>query len=287
MKPKNKFLISLMSLILLAIAGYLTFSYFVVKLMPEVLSLNLFIVAIVAGIAAFFNPCSFTVLPAYITGVFLTKEKKVKQGKIVHYGFLAAIGLITFNLILGIIMGFLGESFLKSFSLNHPFVRLFRGGVGLVLLILGLMYIAGRGFRFPFFERIGRTFQSLRMTSPSASMYIYGFGYNMIGIACTGPILAIMLISAFAFGSFVAALFTFLVYSFTMALMMVFVSILSAYAKEELINKLRTSVINIKRISGIILIIVAIFLTISSLYPQEVSKLFTESLPKILVEMIR
>jgi len=287
MKTENRFLIFLISLILIALAGYITFSYFVIKVVPEVLSLSLLIVAAVAGIAAFFNPCSFSVLPAYITGIFLTKEKKAKRERIIYYGVLAAIGILTFNLILGMLMGFLGEGFVKSFTLNHPFVRVFRGVVGLILLILGLMYIFGKGFHYPFFEQIGRNFQSLRSKSASVSMYVYGFGYNLIGIACTGPILTIVLISAFATGNFVSALFTFVVYSFTMMLMMTFVSLLSAYAKEELIKKLRASLPSIRRVSGIILIIVAIFLTISSLYPQEISEFFSAYLPKILIQGLK
>ncbi|MBI4010292.1 MAG: cytochrome c biogenesis protein CcdA [Candidatus Aenigmarchaeota archaeon] len=284
MKNEYKFRILLTSLILASIFGYLTFSYFVVKIMPGVLSLSLFIVAIVAGIAAFFNPCSFAVLPAYITGIFLRKERKAKRERIVYYGVLVALGIVTFNLILGILMGILGEGFVKSFTLAHPFVRIFRGGVGLILLTLGLMYLFGRGFHYPVFEKIGRSFQNLKTTSANASMYVYGFSYNAIGIACTGPILTIVLVSALAGGSFVSALFTFSVYSFTMALMMVFVSTLSAYAKEELINKLKANVGKIKKVSGIILIIFAIFLTISSVYPQEISKLFSEMVPKSLIE---
>lgn len=284
LKKLNKFKFLLTSLILVAILGYIIFSYFVVKVLPEVLSLSLFTIAIVAGIAAFFNPCSFVVLPVYITGIFLKKEKKTRAEKIVYYGILAALGIVTFNLILGSIIGVLGESFVKSFTLAHPLVRIFRGSVGLILLILGLMYLAGRGFHYPFFERIGRTFQNLQTKSTSTSMYVYGFSYNAIGIACTGPILTIALISAFASGSFISALFIFSVYSFTMAIMMVFVSMLSAYAKAELINQLRANVNKIKRISGVVLITVAIFLTISSVYPQEVSKLFSELIPKILVK---
>ncbi|MBI3631628.1 MAG: hypothetical protein HY219_02075, partial [Candidatus Staskawiczbacteria bacterium] len=243
-----------------------------------------FIVAIVAGIAAFFNPCSFAVLPAYITGIFLRKQKKTKSERIVYYGILAALGIVTFNLLLGSIMGILGESFVKSFTLTHPFVRIFRGSVGLILLLLGLMYLFGKGFHYTIFEKIGRSLQNLRIKSVSTSMFIYGFSYNAIGIACTGPILTIVLITALSSGSFVSALFTFLVYSFTMAIMMIFVSMLSAYAKEELINKLRANVVKIKKVSGMILIIVAIFLTISSVYPQEVSKLFSELIPKSLIE---
>ncbi len=283
MKQINKFRFLLTVLILVAILGYIIFSYFVVKVVPGI-SLSLFIVAIVAGIAAFFNPCSFVVLPAYITGVLLKKEKKSKRERIVYYGALAAIGLLTFNLILGIVMGLLGEGFVKSFALSHPLVRAFRGGVGLILLILGLMYLVGKGFHYPLFENIGRIFGRLKTESASASMFVYGFGYNMIGVACTGPILAFVLISAFASGSFTVALFILLVYSFTMALLMIFVSLLSAYAKEELINKLRASLTSIRKVSGIILIIVAILLTLSSLYPQEVSKLLSDYLPKILVQ---
>ncbi len=287
MRTGNKFLISLIGLVLIALSGYLMFSYFVVKVMPETLSLSLFIVAVSAGIAAFFNPCSFAVLPAYITGIFIRKGRKVNSEKIIYHGVLAALGIVTFNLLLGSIMGIFGEGFIKSFTLAHPLVRAFRGSVGLILLFLGLMYLFGRGFHYQFFEKIGRSFQNLKTTSASTSMYVYGFSYNAIGIACTGPILAIVLITALSSGSFVSALFTFLVYSFTMAIMMIFVSMLSAYAKEELINKLRANVGKIKRVSGIVLIVVAVFLTISSVYPQEVSKLFSELIPKGLVEGLK
>ena len=51
-----------------------------------------------------------------------------------------------------------------------------------------------------------------------------------------------------------------------------------------MINKLKANVVKIKKVSGIILIIVAIFLTISSAYPQEISKLFSELIPKSLTE---
>jgi cytochrome c-type biogenesis protein len=275
---ESKFLIALSSLILISLVGYIVFAYFVVKVMPAVLSLNLFIVAIVAGISAFFNPCSFPILPAYITGMFMSRGSE--RERTFYYGGLAALGVITFNLILGSIIGILGESFVKSFTLAHPFVRIFRVSVGFILLTLGFMYLFGRWFHYPIFEQIGRSFQNLKTKSVSVSMYVYGFGYNVIGIGCMGPILTIVVVSAFSSGGLIQALLIFLVYSFTMAIMMVFVSMLSAYAKEKLIDKLKANVVSIKKVSGIILVIVSIFLIISSVYPKEFSKLFSELLPK-------
>jgi cytochrome c biogenesis protein CcdA len=105
---ENKFLIALSSLILIALVGYLAFAYFVVKVMPKPLSLNLFIIAMVSGIATFFNPCCFPALFAYVVGIFLRKESKAIRERIVYYGSLAALGVITFNLILGTLTGILG-----------------------------------------------------------------------------------------------------------------------------------------------------------------------------------
>ena len=83
-------------------------------------------------------------------------------------------------------------------------------------------------------------------------------------------------LSVFAFsqGGFSQALLAFLVYSLVMALLMVFVSTLVASSKEGLLKDLGKSVLVIKRTSGVPLLIVGLFLIISSIFVTAFTRIF-------------
>ena len=95
-------------LIDLIAAGYFTFIYFMTSVVPSFSSYGLVLVAIIAGISMFFNPCSFTLLPTFLT-FFATKDElkgKRKLGKFLLYGLFASLGIITFSIILGVLILF-------------------------------------------------------------------------------------------------------------------------------------------------------------------------------------
>lgn len=261
------FFLGVILLIALIISfGYFSFRYFASTVSKNFESYGLILLAIVAGTATFFSPCSFPTLPAYLTSFYNVKRRDIS--KIVYYGSLTAIGIIVFNVVFGSLIGLLGGNFAKSFSISSAepnlYVRIFRGVVGSVLILLGLsQYSIGIGL----FHRITHYGNNVVMRSSSSTKALtYGFAYNIIGIGCVGPILSGLVLFAFASGGFVSALTSFISFSLTMAFLMIMLSFLVGLAKKGTVEKLAEFAPKIKKFSGMILLIVGLYLLSSSIF---------------------
>mgnify|MGYP000176870101 FL=1 len=284
MSLKSLKLIFIFLVILALVAGgYGLFIWFIINIMKGGAAFGLIFVAIVAGVASFFNPCSFPVLPAYLAQYYTTDESGKSANnkkKILLSGLVAALGVTVFNLLLGSLIGLLGVGFGKSLGLagGEPssFVRWLRGILGGLLLILGFSHATGRGINFDFLQRFfsarggsalgGQTPRANNPQSPFGKIFSYGFGYTLLGIGCGGPILAGLSVYALALGGFSQALLAFVVYSLVMALLMILVSTLIAFSKETLLKDLGESTVVIKKFSGYLLLLVGLFLIASSIF---------------------
>lgn len=264
------------SILLIAIvaAGYSTFIYFMKTVVPSFSSYGLFIVAVVAGISMFFNPCSFTLLPTFLT-FFATKSElreEKKLGTFLLYGLSASLGIVTFSLILGGAIGLLGAGFGRSFALGgdapNVYVRLFRGIVGGLLAFFGILHFKGVSFRTGPFNKISQALMSPSKRGPLLGMYLYGFGYNALGIGCGGPIMAALLVFAVSVGGFRSALIAFILFSLTMVVLMLLISILVGLSRDTLVTKLKSSSGTIKKFTGIILFAVGFFLLLSAVFTR-------------------
>ena len=253
-----------MLLIAIILSGYFVFIYFVTNIGKSFESYSLILIATVAGLASFFSPCSFPTLPAYLTSFY----KKRSAEKAIYLGFITSLGIVTFNIIFGSLIGVLGSSFAQSFSIsgNNPniYVRIFRAFVGVLLILFGIFQYANKGSEF--FHKIKLNLKLNLKGNPTKETFTYGLAYNMIGIGCVGPILSGLIIFAFSTGGFASSIFAFLIYSLTMASAMIFLSILVGFAKEKTIRKLSRYSVKIKKYSGIILFLVGLFLLLSSIF---------------------
>jgi len=272
LKGSGKLILLFLIILALVAGGYGLFIWFVVNIMKGGVVYGLFFVAAIAGVASFFNPCAFPLLPAYFAKYHTTKETgegKSTKGLFLS-GFAAALGVITFNLLLGIIIGIVGAGFGKSLGLagENPNVsiRWLRGIVGAILLYLGFSHATGRGNPFGKLSHLWHPKSSPQETQGFRKLYSYGFGYTLLGIGCGGPIMAGLFVFALSQGGFFSALSALAVYSFTMALLMIVVSVLVALSKETLLTGLRQSTVAIQRASGILLLLVGAFLILSSIY---------------------
>ena len=97
-------------------------------------------------------------------------------------------------------------------------------------------------------------------------MYMYGFGYNALVIGCCGPIMAGLFVFSLSLGGFAAALLAFIIFSLTMVVLMLGISILVGLSKDTLINKMKSSSGTIKKFTGIVLFLVGLFLLLSSIF---------------------
>ncbi len=230
--------------------------------------LTLLLFAVVAGVATFFNPCSFPLLPGYLT--YYSSTEKAGRGRSLYNALVASVGLILFILILGATVGILGDTFGRSLSVAggqpNEYVLLFRGAIGAALIALGLSHFFGRGINFHFLSPLGRRFASTRGLGQTKGLFTYGFGYNAIGIGCGGPIMAGLAVFAFSTGGFTAAFLAFSVYAATMAALMVFVSLLASSAKGTGVKFLRRSTARVQRITAIAQAGVGALIIFSSVY---------------------
>lgn len=254
-------------LLAVILAGYLAFRTFVS--IPDWGVFNLYTLAIVAGVASFFSPCAFPLLPSYFSFYHLGEQPQnpteVGVHRILRGGVVAALGIITFNLVLGLLIAVVGISFGQELSISgaepNAFVRLVRGSLGVTLLVLGIGQLASWNLKPTFIEALAYHTRPKRdrQHQAAASLYLYGFGYNAAGMGCTGPILAGLLLTAVTSGSFGTAFTAFVIFSLTMGILMIFLSGLIATSQQTLVTRLKVAAPKIKQGAAILMIVVGVF----------------------------
>lgn len=270
MQTDNKKLIIYALLIITALifVGFLGYYYGFLGaiynvLMPQTFSkFNIIVLSIIFGIAAFFSPCAFTVLPAYVSN-YLTKEeaKKPTFSKLLKLGSLAAVGIIAVNMVIGTIIAILGSAtpFSKDPRTDIPLILGIRVVAGFLIATLGVMTLMHKSFQLGFIQNF------VSKKGLSRSIFWYGVIYNAAALGCTGPIMLGLMLYAYASGNFATALTSFAVFSLTMGFLMVGVTVLTGLFKSIIMKKMIAATPIITKIAGIIMIIVGLtvaFLTL-------------------------
>lgn len=255
------------------VAGYFGFRSFATT--PDLTVFNLYSLAIIAGVASFFSPCAFPLLPSYFAfyhqADHIEKDLGKSASKALRLGVAAALGVITFDLVLGLLIALLGSGIAQGLSISgsepSQFVRIFRGGVGVTLLLLGAGQLLGWNLKPTFVDAFAYRTRPERegKRKPAVNLFLYGLGYNAAGMGCTGPILAGLMIFALSSGGFATALSAFGVFSLTMGGLMLIVSGLVAASQQTLITKLKKATASIKRTASVLLILVGVFNIYTSL----------------------
>ena len=278
MKAESKKILAYALLVILIIVfigflgyyfGFLGIIYNVI--MPQTFSkFNIITLSIIFGIAAFFSPCAFIVLPAYVSN-YLTKKEEQKSpfSKLLKLGFLAALGIIVVNMVIGIVIAILGSAtpFAKDPRQDIPLILAIRTIAGFFIAFLGLMTLMHKSFNIGFIQNF------LAKKEFSKSMFGYGIIYNAAAIGCTGPIMLGLMLYAYSTGSFISALTSFIVFSLTMGLLMVILTVLIGLFKSFIIKKMVQVTPIIMKTAGVIMIIVGLSIAILTL---EGNKIFVK-----------
>ncbi len=253
----------------ITLLGYLGFVALLKNALPAFGVYSLYLLSVVSGIATFFSPCSFPLLPGYLSLYYDAGSSERKQA--LERGALAAAGVVTFTVILGVVVALLGQGVASSFSISNPspslFTRVIRIGLGAILVSLGALQLSNFTFHNHALDSLtGRFYSEAR--AGNRGLYLYGFGYNAAGIGCAGPIMAGLIVFALASGGFINAFLAFALYSATMASLMLGVSLLVAESKTVLVSSLKYSTAKVKKASSAILIVVGVFLIYATLNLQ-------------------
>ncbi len=240
-----RFIFSLVILVTAAFLGYFIFLGFMSK---DQLLLGLFPLAIVAGLASFFSPCAFPLLPSALTA---TSRPNAKSSSLIS-AFAAATGVLSFLLLLGLVIGTVGLSIGEFLQEN---LRTVRGIVGIFLIYLAHRQFSEK-FHFGFFENL----------APKASSpFLYGFGYTLVGSGCTIPILGGLTLGAVASAGFAAGFTSFGIAGATMSILMFVFMGMTAYF-GVLPKTISAATPKIKRLSAIVLLLVGLFYITNALF---------------------
>jgi cytochrome c-type biogenesis protein len=264
---------------ILVAVGYLVFWAFSAQ--AAFADAHLLILAAVAGIASFFSPCAFPLLPSYLAFYHsAASTRKAGVGRGLQLGVAAAFGVVAFDLILGAAIAVLGSGVGESLSISSDepsqLLLIFRAVVGIALLALGFSQLAGWNLKpkiadsLAFWTRPQR--QSYRRSE--TSLFLYGLGYNAAGMGCTGPILAGLAIASLASGGFASALSAFFIFALTMGALMLLISLFVGASRQQLIQQLKIAGPRIRTISALAMVAVGIFQLYTSLALDQFRYLF-------------
>ena len=218
--------------------------------------------AFVAGIIAFFSPCAFPMLPAYISYYLgLTERKDVDTStksrgpKVLRDGVVGgiscALGAVVVLTTIGVGISLLGSTVRGAIKEN---VALMEPIVGIILIIMGIVMLLGVNLKLPFKIKMSASGKGY------GSLFIYGILYALAAAGCTAPIFIGVMIKAFASSTFINGLLVLFSYAFGLGVLLVTVTILIASAKELMVKKMKKVMPYIQKIGAAVLIIVGIWL---------------------------
>ncbi len=225
---------------------------------------NLLVLAAGAGVAAFFSPCVFPLLPGYVTyDLGLQAGRGNRLVRSVALGAAAALGVIAVNAAIGAVIALLGRAtpFQPDPRQDAPAILMVRTLAGAAIAGLGVLTLTGKSLAGGLLARF--------VPAPPAtgrgarSMFLYGAFYNAAGIGCTGPILLSLVLFAFTAGSAARAVGAFAVFSLVMGVLMVGVTVLAGFSQTLLTQRLRVATPFLHRLGGLVMILVGGYTAVS------------------------
>ncbi|MBT8241411.1 MAG: cytochrome c biogenesis protein CcdA [Acidimicrobiia bacterium] len=202
--------------------------------------------AFAAGMVASFNPCGFSLLPAYLA-MFVSGdrvEERLESRILRAIGVAAAVsaGFIAVFATAGIIL----DRLAAGVRTQLPWVTI---AVGALLVVAGLATLAGwkpeLGVVPPQLGRRGGGFRS---------MVGYGVTYAVASLTCTfGPFLAVT--GAALNQSMIGGIATYLAYSLGMGTIILAISLAAALARTGLANRLRFIAGHAGQLGGVLMVI--------------------------------
>lgn len=244
--------------------------------------LGLVAFAFIAGLAAFFSPCSFPLLPGYITYYFKVgadAHRKRKEAGIeeegpsrgqqirtgLRLGTISGLGIVLVYFVLGIIvipLLFLGVTAVGSA------VTYLKPVVGIILVVMGILTLFDIAINFSYittpFKRLGQRIRPSKgpkkPTFNTTGLFLYGVGYGSASAGCSAPVFIALVFAAVSTGEAFDTVLTFVVFLFSLWLLMAVVSVVLTVSEEKVKTGMMRNYIWIKRITGIVFVIAGAYL---------------------------
>ncbi len=199
--------------------------------------------AFTAGLATFFSPCAYPLLPGYV-GFYVsqTDGEEASLGGAASRGLIAGTGVLaTFTVLAGVTF-WVGHATLSNVAVFEPIV----GGL---LVVFGVLVAVDRA-------------PSLSVTLPKrrssvAGFGVFGAGYALAAAACVAPVFLAVVGRAISLSTAEAVL-VLATYAGAMALLMVSVTVATGMGLLASAGSLAAYAGTIKRIAGVVMAIAGV-----------------------------
>jgi len=204
-----------------------------------------------AGLQAFFAPCSVALIPAYVG--YYVKQEAEESSKIqqllfgLKAGSFASLGLISVYVIFGIVLSVLGRLIVPIF----PWIEFIMGGL---LIFMGSATLLG----YEFAIRPPVVIQN--NSSGLKRFYLFGVAYAFGSLGCTLPIFLLVIFQALAQNGIFGGIINFAVYAVAMSSLMIIFSLISSLSKSAMRNFLARFITLIQKSAGVLILGSGIYL---------------------------
>lgn len=204
-----------------------------------------------AGLQAFFAPCSIALIPAYVG--YYVKEETSANNKIqqllfgLKAGSLASLGLISVYVAFGIILAFFGRLIAPVF----PWIEFTTGGL---LIFMGVSTLLG-------YEFAVKPPVVLEVHADGAKrFYLFGVAYAFGSIGCTLPIFLLVVFQSLAQRGMVGGFVNFVAYALAMSSLMIIFSLIASLSKSAMRKFLLKYMSVIQKSAGILILVAGVYL---------------------------
>lgn len=204
-----------------------------------------------AGLQAFFAPCSIALIPAYVG--YYVKQETGNENKIqqllfgLKAGSLASLGLISVYVIFGVILVLFGRLITPIF----PWIELVTGGL---LLFMGSSTLLGYEFAIKPPVAIQTNSNGVKR------FYLFGVAYAFGALGCTLPIFLLVIFQSLAQKGMFGGAINFAVYALAMSSLMIVFSLISSLSKSAMHKFLARYMSVIQKSAGILILLAGIYL---------------------------
>lgn len=202
------------------------------------------------GLFAFFAPCGFPMLPAYIA-YYLPRDATAEPlsrslARGLGGGLLAATGAFLILLAVGALAITLGS----PFKARVAYLELVGG---LIVIAMGLLMILRRAPSFKV---------ALRPSQSRSALSILGFGalYAATASSCVAPVLLGVLFPAFAAPSLLDGALQIAAYAAGMSVLLLAASVLIATSQEKIVRAMRRVLPHVEPVMGTLLVAAGLYL---------------------------
>jgi cytochrome c-type biogenesis protein len=236
--------------------------------------------ALFAGFASFFSPCSFPLLPGYITFYFKSRaDTRVSGAEGVankgagrsalaglRLGSYAGAGVMLVFFVIGVIV--LGLVAI-GVSVSGGAIAYLKPVVGIILLVMGLLTVLdvpiNTGYITAPFTRLKERMRPSkgppkRPSTGPAGLFLYGVAYGSASAACSVPVFIALVAASVVTGNPMDALVTFVVFLLSLWLLMAVMTAVMSVGEERVKRGLMRHYVAIKKVTGAVFIIAGSYL---------------------------